>query len=493
MKSIIKALSLILTLIMLVPAAGCKENYQEAVIYFELPGSPQTLDPQIAESDAELCTVRNIYEGLLRRNSAGAIVCGAAESFKKEGLVYTFKIRKDAQWSNKTPLTANDFVFALKRAVSPQTRAPFASRLYCIENAEAINKGGKSADTLGVSAPDSQTLIIKTVKDDEDFEQTLTTPIAMPCNEEFFNECEGKYGLSSEYVISCGSYRITRWDREADSIKMYANAFYNGTFTAKNAAVFMTLNKEETAFERLIKNSVDISFIDSSLTAAPEFSSFKTAVFENICWVMTVNSDFSADMRKAFAMLTDGKVYSDDLPGGYKAANSIYPSGLNINPTSSGITVYNLEEAKRLFAKETAALPDGKFPETRLYYYDNGVIKPIITDIAGHWQNNLGAFVNIEARDSAEALMNELKNQTLSMAVFPVRADSPDVYEYLNNFGYTNKSASPEKAQVDILKNNSIIPIAFQSTVIAYSDALNDVCTELGNGYIDFSFIVKVE
>ena len=89
--------------------------------------------------------------------------------------------------------------------MTPATAAPFASRLFAIKNAKEIGSGKKSADTLGVSAPDEHTVIIELAYDDPSFEEALTTSVAMPCNEKFFNESGGKYGLTLNTVISCGS------------------------------------------------------------------------------------------------------------------------------------------------------------------------------------------------------------------------------------------------------------------------------------------------
>ena len=111
----------------------------------------------------------------------------------------------------------------------------------------------------------------------------------------------------------------------------------------------------------------------------------------------------------------------------------------------------------------------------------------------GHGQNNLGAFVNIEAVNSAEKLLPELKNPTLDMSVFPVRADSADLGEYLSSFGIDAGNESPSDLQKKVLKSSKVFPIAFQNTTIAYSSALSDVFTSFGNGYIDFSFIVKTQ
>ena len=219
MKHFIKFTALLTAVILLLGTVGCKDSYQNAIIYYEVPERPFTLDAQTASTDSELSIVKNIYEGLLRKNSSGAVVCGAAESFEKNGLKYTFKLRENGVWSNKEPLTAADFVFGLRRAVTPATAAPFASRLFAIKNAKEIGSGKKSADTLGVSAPDEHTVIIELAYDDPSFEEALTTSVAMPCNEKFFNESGGKYGLTLNTVISCGSYRLGRWNDDENSLR----------------------------------------------------------------------------------------------------------------------------------------------------------------------------------------------------------------------------------------------------------------------------------
>lgn len=493
MKRTIKFIALMTCILTIIISAGCNESYQDAIIYFEIPEKPFSLDPQTVSSDSELTVVANIFEGLLRKNDSGAIAGGLAESFLKDGLTYTFKIRENAKWSNETPVTSNDFLFAFKRALLPETEAPFASRLFCIENAEQINSGKLSCDSLGVSAPNDKTLIIKLCREDENFENALTTSVAMPCNEEFFNSASGRYGLSLETVISCGSYTLSRWKKDPFSFRLKINPLYNGTFTAKNSAVHITKSDDETAIQRLKENNVDIAFIDSSLSVSAKESGLKTAEYGNVCWFLTMNSDLTPGFRKSFSMLIGKNVFENDLMPGYSYSGSIFPPAVLKNTDLSGVSGYDLNAAKELFTKEINSLDEKKFPsDIKLYYYDNGVIKPIITDIVGHWQNNLGAFINIEAVDSADKLIPELKNPTLTMAVFPVRAESGDINEYLKNFPSVS-GKTPAEIQAALLKSNNIVPLLYQNTTVAYSSSLNDVFTTLGNGYIDFSFIVKTE
>ena len=122
MSNFRKILSLIACVILMVSAfSGCGEGYKEAIVYFELLEKPQTLDPQMAQTDSELLIVRNIYEGLLREDN-GEITNGITKSYSYENLTYIFKLRDDALWSNGENVTAYDFEYAFKRAIDPKLK-----------------------------------------------------------------------------------------------------------------------------------------------------------------------------------------------------------------------------------------------------------------------------------------------------------------------------------------------------------------------------------
>jgi len=483
---------IVLCIVLMLPVFSSCSGTDDAYIYFELADKPMKLDPQTADNDVELLIVKNVFEGLLRKDDKGNIVGGAAENFKKDGLTYTFNIREDAKWSNGEDLTAYDFEYGLKRAVDPKTKAPFVSRLFAIKGAKEINSSKANLSALGVKALDDKTLKITLAYDDDHFENTLTTSVAMPCNEVFFLESAGKYGLFDENLISNGSYRLALWRKDPFGIRLYKNKEYTGDFNSKNAAVFFTCDKDETPFQRLEKNSVDMAFIETAQKKQAESAGLKVKEFENICWVMTMSNQFSPNIRKSFSMLVGGEVYSNSLQEGYSVASSIYPSIFGEEKILNGITAYNEEEAKRLYLSEVKNFEDGKFPsDIILYYYDDGFVKNVVTDIVAHWQSNLSAFINIEAVSSPDLLITELQNQTYPFAIFPIRAESRELAEYLKKFGVVYNNQPLDKLQEGILRSNKIIPLMFQNTNIGYSSALENVVTEYGDGYIDFSFIVK--
>lgn len=492
MKIAVKLLSLMLSLLLIIPISGCSDT-KDAYIYFELPEVPATLDPQIASTDAELLIVKNIHEGLLREDKDGSIVCGIAESYEKNGLTYTFKLRDDAKWSNGERITAHDFSFAFSRALNPETKAPFAERLLSIKGAAEYNSGTASSIS-GVEVSDDATLTVTLAYDDPDFEKNLTTSVCMPCNQEFFTSSKGKYGIFADNILSSGSYVLTRWRKETFGIRLYRNDEYSGFAKAQNAAVFITCDPEEAAIVKLEKNSIDMAFIDAAITNKAHSLGLKTKEFNNICWVLTLGNEFTPAMRKAFFMLVGGEVYSSSLPVGYTVATSVFPEILSEQAVLTGMTAYDLEAGKSLYLTELSRLKDNKFPSNViLYYYDDGYIKNVVTDIVGHWQSKLSAFVNIETVSSPEILTSQLTDPTYRMAIFPIRAKSDDIAEYLKNYGIAYDGSDLGTVQTKLLSSGNIVPVMFQNTVIAYSPAITEIKADLGNGYIDFAYIVKTE
>ncbi len=490
MKPLFKVISLFLCVILLFAATACS-NTDDAYIYFQLDEVPKTLDPQIAKSDVELLISQNLYEGLMRYNEKGELQCGVAKEYKKQGLTYTFTLRDNAKWKNGEKLTAHDFAFAFKRALSFDTQAPYASLLYCIKNGKEIASGDLINLDLGVTAIDDKTLKIELIYDDPNFLGILAHPVAMPCNEEFFLSCKGKYGLDTDYSLSNGSYRLAKWGKEIFGIRLYRNKEYTGDFYAKNAAVFLSYSKDLTAVETLSQNDADIAFINSKDIDSLKQDGFKTVETQNTVWFLTLGTSLPEPIRKSFAMLASGEVYASSLTSGTTLANSVFPPSLNTGVGASGMLTYNLESAKSLYTDAIVQLPDKKLPDDiKLYYYDSGFSKNMATAIVGHWQHHLGAYVNIEAVSSPQVLEAQLKEQSYYMAIFPVSANSVSVSEYLAKFGIEYTVGDLTAQQTTLLNGYNRVPLAFESKTVAYSKNLSNVKTVNGLS-IDMSFIVK--
>lgn len=121
----------------------------------------QSLDPHKIEGVPESNISRDLFEGLLVTDLDGHPSPGVAESWdNKDAKVWTFHLRKDAKWSDGTPVTAQDFVYSWQRIVDPNTASPYSSYLQYgrIEGIDAILQGKKPVTELGVKAIDAHTL-----------------------------------------------------------------------------------------------------------------------------------------------------------------------------------------------------------------------------------------------------------------------------------------------------------------------------------------------
>ena len=112
------------------------------VFTFRLIAEPETLDWNRAHTTVENYILTNIMEGLVTYNSKMEITPALAESWirSKNGLTYTFRLRKDAKWTDGVPLKAEDFVYSWRRLLDPKTAASILFA-FDISGAEGFNRG----------------------------------------------------------------------------------------------------------------------------------------------------------------------------------------------------------------------------------------------------------------------------------------------------------------------------------------------------------------
>lgn len=496
MKLLLKIISFILVLsVTALSFSGCNSANKNAVIYYEASVIPTTLDPQLASNDTELIMVRNTFEGLMRVDSDGNIVPGVAKSYTYENSEYTFYIDEKAAWSDGVPVTADDFVFAFRRAVDPNTKSPYAGKLNSILNAKYILSGDIGSENLGVKAKGPNTLVITLENSDDQFLYKLTTSVCMPCREDFFNSCQGQYGLSADKILTNGSYKLTKWNKEDFAARLYRNEKYYGNFTAKNSAVFISYNPDKDNLEKLSKSSVDVALIKMNQMEDSTAAGLNNAQFQNVVWVMEISDSMPYNLRKALFHSFDRSVYAGDLGVGFNAAYSLFPSSVsNENLDYIGIPTYDLELAKELYSEALKNYKDKKLPSTTLVYYNSEEMKLPLNDIVGHWQNNLGAYLNISPMDSVSEIKNTITGKENYIAVYPVTITDRDasVFCYQLGYNYSNAAVKTLNAiQSNILSQYKFMPIAFENSVTGYSGDIIDFNFTMGNGHIDFAYVTK--
>lgn len=117
-------------------------------------GEPGSLDPHKANSQYEQALVLDLFEGLLAFDAHGQPAPGIADSWavSPDSKRYVFNLRPGLQWSDGSPLTADQVVASFRRLLDPKTAAPAAAQMYVIRNARAVNTGKMAPAALGVTA-----------------------------------------------------------------------------------------------------------------------------------------------------------------------------------------------------------------------------------------------------------------------------------------------------------------------------------------------------
>ena len=190
-----KIISLLLVIAVLVSLCSCSKikslfsSGEEQSFSYPVAAMPESLDPQIASGEAELIIIENCMEGLVRLNEKGEVIPAVAQSWdvSADGLQYTFHLNPAAVWSVDTEdedftvknfnkhITADDFVFAVSRAVKKETNAPDFGAVSLIKNAGKINASGSNdTGSLGIQAIDAHTLRITLESANSAFLKSLT-------------------------------------------------------------------------------------------------------------------------------------------------------------------------------------------------------------------------------------------------------------------------------------------------------------------------------
>ncbi len=125
---------------------------------------PESMDPAVAETVPANQILRDLFEGLTATDTAGKTVPGVAESWKQTSpTTWVFKLRANAKFSNGEPITAEDFVYGIRRFVDPKTASPYAVTFgNFLLNGLDVAQGKKPVTELGVKALDKLTLELKT-------------------------------------------------------------------------------------------------------------------------------------------------------------------------------------------------------------------------------------------------------------------------------------------------------------------------------------------
>jgi oligopeptide transport system substrate-binding protein len=221
---------------------------------------PETLDPQKAAGNPERLIGLDLFEGLTTYAGDGSMVPGIATSWEvsADARRWTFHLRHDAKWSNGDPVTAEDFVYTLRRLVDPATASPNASYVVMIANAKEIVAGQeKDLTRLGALAPDPETLVIE-LREPVPFLPALLLSVGLPVNRKAI-EAHGEQWTRPGNIITNGPFVMTEWTPQAQIVLQRNPLYYAAGQVKLDEVRWIVAEDSTTSFKRYRAREIDVS------------------------------------------------------------------------------------------------------------------------------------------------------------------------------------------------------------------------------------------
>lgn len=284
----------------------------------------ESLDPQQATDGTSFEVIADYTDGLMQMDADGQAVPAIAESYdlSDDGLTYTFHLRSDAKWSNGTPVTAADFVFAWQRAVDPAVASEYAymlSDIGQIKNAAEIIAGDMDKSELGVTAVDDTTFQVELNVPVSYFLSLMYFPTFYPVNEEFFNSCGDTFATSPETTLSNGAFILDSYEPAATAFHLTKNAdYYDAGRIQLSGLSYQVIQDSQQALMSYQTGALDTTLVNGEqVDQVKDDPEFKT-VGAGYLWYVSPNMDAvpelaNLNVRLALTMAIDRDAITGDV------------------------------------------------------------------------------------------------------------------------------------------------------------------------------------
>lgn len=446
-------------------ASGKEDQVLRLTDTAEIP----TMDTTQATDAASFTTMNNVFEGLYRLGKDNQAVPGMAEDVQisDDKKTYTFKLRKDAKWSDGSPVTAHDFVFAWRKALTPETLSEYAYIFNGIKNAESIQEGKATPDTLGVTAVDDNTLKVELEYPIPYFVDLTTFPTFYPQKEEFVKEQGKNYALKDETLLYNGPFVLSDWGTEGYKLKK--NDQYWDKDTVKLNEVSYKIVKDTSARVNLYETgTIDRAVLSAEFTEQYKDKPDFNTVAEPLIAFFRMNQKnpilANKDIRMALSMGWDKKGLTDViLNDGSLPANYIVPTeflqdeeGKDFRDKYPEMNATDAKKAADHWKKGLAALGKDKV-ELELLNFDTESSKKVGEYLKNQLEKNLpGLTVTIKQQPFKQKLaLESALDYDFSFSIWG--PDYRDAMTYLDMFltGNGNNNMDYSNPKYDKLINDA--------------------------------------
>ncbi|MGF9769760.1 peptide ABC transporter substrate-binding protein [Bacillus albus] len=494
--------------------AGAKKQVLNVTVSEEIP----SLDTAKTMDGTSAHVMQNIFEGLYVLDDQDEPVPAVAKSFKRseDGKKYTFDLRKDAKWSNGDSVTADDFMFAWKRAINRETASQYAYMLFYVKNAKEINKGTMPLDELGVKVINDYKLEVELEQPIPYFLQLLALPIYLPQHESFLKEQGKNYALESSNLIYNGPFVLEKWKHEQE-FQLKKNATYWDEKKVKLDEInFQIVKDTMTAVNLYEAGDLDRVPINSQFVDKYKGSKELHMSSEPAIAMLRFNEKNSALANKKVRQAISFALNKEDfvahfINNGAKPASGLVPvghvneeTGKDFRKENGDLSSYDLQNAKKVWeeAKKELGVDEVNL-EFLTYEQDNA--KRMAEYIKGDLEKHLqGLTVQIKQQPFKQKLqLEQTGDYDISMANWGPDYKDPISYLELftmsnpnNKMNYSNRHYDEliKKAKSDlVLDQKKRWETLQEAERILLEDAAVAPLYQMGSAYVQKDYVKGIE
>lgn len=387
---------------------------------------PATLDPHLASGQPEHHIFHAIFEGLIapQPENPDADGPGAAATWTHEDFsTWTFQLQPQGRWSDGTPLTSADFLYAYQRILSPKLGADYANMLYPMLNAEEYHNG-KITDfaQVGVKAPDDHTLQI-TLKGPAPYLPSMLKHYAwFPVPRHIIEQHgrmddRGNTRWTRPGTMVCnGPFQLKSW-RVNQTVEVERNPHYWDAANVRlNGIVFLPITNDTTEERAFLDGQLHVTHT-MPLAKIPGYRESKSPFFrtEPLLAVYfyrcnTTRKPFDDPrVRRALALAIDREsITRNILRAGQKPAVGLTPPGTVDGYQTPDRLRFDPVQARNLLAE--AGFPGGKgFPTFDILINTSEAHRALAEAVQAMWRQHLGIPARVLNQDWGVYLESQRK------------------------------------------------------------------------------------
>ncbi|NJN55418.1 MAG: hypothetical protein HC804_12085 [Anaerolineae bacterium] len=396
-------------------------------------------DPGKADVRETSQLLTNLFEGLVEVDDEWNLIPAVAQQWQvlDGGKRYLFQLRPSLQWSDGHPLTAQDFVFAWRRNLAPETEANLAYQLFLVDGAEAFHQGQTDDPTLiGIKAIDELTLEITLQIPSHYFLYLLADPITYPQPVHVLAQTGSKWHEPQNLVCN-GPFMAKRSVHGASDkeLSLVRNPHYHRFIPGNLQEVILKF--VHPGFEEYLAGHIDWCRVDDQANLFTQYPT-ETYLVQDLS---TFTLGFASQcppfdqliLRQAFAQSVDKRALVQSVWNGVQRAASggLVPPGMAGHSPEISLP-FDVTHAQKLL--ETA-VPDGPATLPTIHLVSPSGFKQTPAFLAENWRKHLGIEVVVFENVPSVEAMSMMQRGEAQMALMGIGLDYPDPNDILTIAG----------------------------------------------------------